>query len=79
MCRKFCTKSDGKSSLHLEHIIKCLIFFGVVKMFLRKIKRMELIVSQCLSRAMVNGVWRCYLVESHVVTECPPRRAPRSL
>ena len=29
--------------------LKCLIFIGVVKMVLRKIKRMELIVSQCLS------------------------------
>ena len=49
MSRKFGTKTDEQSFLHLEHMIKCLIFFDVVKMFLRKIKRMELIVSQCLS------------------------------
>ena len=48
MCRKFGTKTGEKSSLHVEHMNKMFDFF-VLKMFLRRIKRMELIVSQCLS------------------------------
>ena len=76
---KNCKICAGNSAPKLMKNHPCMSSVCVVKMFLRKIKRMELIVSQCLSRAMVNGVWRCYLVESHVVTECAPRRAPRSL